>query len=359
MLVRPARRPGVRRPARALVVASLALATVAALTQVPAHAASPDAGAQVAPAPAAGAAASLTTGSTRAVGEGVAGAVGEPSKAWVRTLWRQTIAPSLAVPVGWTGSRSSCMVGSESAESTAATLRTINAMRKLVQLDPVRFDTAANTRARQAALIMSATGALSHNPSKTSTKCWTSAGQQAAGQSNLALGVGGARTIELYMTDPGQYNTAAGHRRWILNPRTTVMASGSTSDANALTVFGLGTSDAQARPQFLEWPARGWFPAQLEPDGRWSLSASNRFVSFARATVSVRLLDGSGRSVATLPVKVVSRTDVGYGPNSVVFQVGRVALPRGTAVKSYRVLVRGISGGSTSTYAYTVALFNA
>ncbi|MBT0995753.1 hypothetical protein KIN34_15850 [Cellulomonas sp. DKR-3] len=362
MLVRPA--PSLRRPVRSLVVASLAVATVVALAQAPAQA--EDAGApgtQVGAAPtaptASAAPGTATSSGTAAGGDLVTAGTADrvPSKAWVSSLWRKTLEPSLAVPVGWTGSEQACSAGQESSASRAATLRTINAMRKLVQLDPVRFDADANVRARKAALIMSANDTLTHSPS-SSMSCWSSDGQKAAGQSNLALGIGGARSIALYMADPGQYNTAAGHRRWILNPTTTVMATGSTQDANALTVFGLGTSDAQARPQFLEWPARGWFPAELEPDGRWSLSASNRYVSFARASVSVRLVDGKGRLVRQLPVTVVSRDDRGYGPNTVVFQVGRVAIPKASAVKAYRVSVRGISGGAASSYSYTVRLFH-
>jgi uncharacterized protein YkwD len=337
---------------------SLSAVALAALAQAPAQAGTPaDPGAQVGAAPTAGVtfggsgaavAAELVTAATDPV----------PSKDWVRAVWRKSIAPSLTVPTGWTGTQSPCSAGQESTASRDATLRTINAMRRLVQLDPVQFDSGANTRARKAALIMTANDTLTHSPSSSMT-CWSSDGQKAAGQSNLALGATGARAIDAYMVEPGIHNTAVGHRRWILNPTTTVMASGSTSDANALTVFGLGTSGRRARPQFIEWPARGWFPSQLEPDGRWSLSASNRYVSFSRASVSVRPLDDQGRLGSALPVKVVSRSDVGYGPNTVVFEVDRLAVPQGWNVKKYRVAVSGISGGSTSSYSYTVRLFHA
>jgi hypothetical protein len=82
-------------------------------------------------------------------------------------------------------------------------------------------------------------------------------------------------------------------------------------------------------------------------------------VSFSRASVSVRPLDDQGRLGSALPVKVVSRSDVGYGPNTVVFEVDRLAVPQGWNVKKYRVAVSGISGGSTSSYSYTVRLFHA
>ena len=49
----------------------------------------------------------------------------------------------------------------------------------------------------------------------------------AAGKSNLFLGRSGAGAIAGYMDDPGSGNTAAGHRRWIIDPRQTTMGSGS------------------------------------------------------------------------------------------------------------------------------------
>jgi hypothetical protein len=42
-----------------------------------------------------------------------------------------------------------------------------------------------------------------------------------------------------------------------------------------------------------------------------------------------------------------------------VFEVDRLAVPQGWNVKKYRVAVSGISGGSTSSYSYTVRLFHA
>ena len=56
-------------------------------------------------------------------------------------------------------------------------------------------------------------------------------GPSGSGKSDLALAypsLHAGQIIDLYMDDGGDSNVAAGHRRWILNPFSTVMGSGST-----------------------------------------------------------------------------------------------------------------------------------
>jgi len=279
-----------------------------------------------------------------------------PTKAWVTNLYRTKIAPALATPVSWSGSVSKCSVGKESAASRAATLRAVNAMRMLVQLDTVTLDSSASGKAQKAALLMHANGKLSHAPSKsTFPRCWTDQAKQAAGQSNLALGAAGAKAVAAYMEEPGDNNTAAGHRRWILNPTTTRIATGSTANANALTVFGLGTSSSVKKPTWIEWPARGWFPRQLEPKGRWSLSSSSTAVSFAKALVKVQRVDAKGKVLSTLKVKKYA-PQAGYGPNTLVWDVAGLATGKSNAY--YKVTVSGLQGAGTSSYSYVVRLYD-
>ncbi|CAM5793197.1 CAP domain-containing protein [Cellulomonas persica] len=287
-----------------------------------------------------------------------AGVDTKPTKEWVTRLYNRSIAEALAVPVEWSGSVGACTAGQESRASRAATLTTVNAMRAMVQLPPVELDTEASSAAQKAALLMDANDKLSHAPSPSEfPKCWTRAAKSAAGVSNLALGASGAKAIAAYMVDPGTGNTAVGHRRWILNPTTTRIATGSTPSANALTVIGLGSSSSVAAPTWIEWPARGWFPEQLEPNGRWSLSSSDPDVSFSKATVKVQRLWSSGRVARTLKVKRYTPV-VGYGPNTLVFHVKGVGDPKGTTPLRYRVTVSGITGGSSRTLSYVVRLYD-
>ena len=289
------------------------------------------------------------------------------SRASVARAYNTVLAPALRVKTGWTGSAATCRLGKESAASRKATRKAVNFVRALNQLDPVKLDSRLNKRALRGALLMQANGALSHSPSKADfSRCYTSAGRKAAGSSNLYLAWGGsgdrmpstgARAIVGYMTDAGQNNIAVGHRRWILNPTTRVMATGSTRHANALTVIGTKTSSKAKRPTYMEWPSKGWFPTQLEPEGRWSLSASSPRVSLAKATVKVRQVNAKGKALRSLKVQRHAVRD-GYGPHTLVFTVKGVKVPKGKKSVRYRVTVSGIKGAKKSKYSYTVKLFD-
>jgi len=289
------------------------------------------------------------------------------SRASVAKAYNRVLAPALGVKTGWSGSISSCKRGSESAASRKATRKAVNFVRALNQLDEVTFNAKLNKKALNTALLMHANGSLSHAPTKsTFSKCWSGAGNLAASRSNLYLSRGygtdlapstGARAIVGYMSDSGDGNLAVGHRRWILNPATRVMATGSTSRANALTVVGTRSSAKAARPTYLEWPAKGWFPTQLEPNGRWSLSASSRSVSFAKAKVKVQRVNAKGKVLKKHKVKV-HRVQDGYGPHTIVFTVKGVKTPKAKKTVRLKVTVSGIKGAKKSKYSYTVKLFD-
>jgi len=289
------------------------------------------------------------------------------SRASVAKAYNKVLAPALKVKTGWTGSVAKCRLGKESAASRKATRKAVNFVRALNELDEVKLDTKLNKRALRTALLMHANGSLSHSPSKTSfNKCWSNAGKVSASRSNLYLSWGhggdrapstGARAIVGYMTDAGAGNLAVGHRRWILNPTTRVMATGSTSTANALTVFGTKTSAKAAQPTYMEWPAQGWFPTQLEPLGRWSVSTTNRSASLKNAKVKVQQVNAKGKVVKTLKTTRHAVRD-GYGPHTLVFTVKGVKKPKAKKTVRYKVTVTGIKGAKKPKYSYTVKLFD-
>ncbi len=311
------------------------------------------------------AALALGTGSVAATAKDVD--LTTSSRASVAKAYNKVLAPALKVKTGWTGSTAKCRVGKESAASRKATRKAVNFVRALNQLDEVKLDTKLNKKALRTALLMHANGALSHSPSKAAfSKCWSTTGGVSASRSNLYLSWGhqgdrapstGARAIVGYMADTGAGNLAVGHRRWILNPTTRVMATGSTSTANALTVFGTRTSSKAAQPTYLEWPAKGWFPTQLEPLGRWSLSASGRSVSLAKAKVKVEQVSTKGKVLKKLKVTRHAVRD-GYGPHTLVFTVKGVKTPKAKKTLRYKVTVTGIKGAKKSKYTYTVKLFD-
>lgn len=279
------------------------------------------------------------------------GAVDTNNQAAVNAAYWSQYAPKLALPIGWLGgSILGCLPGLASLFSTNATLTSLNYVRSLAGLAPVVFSPALNAGAQQAALMMDANNQLSHNPS-SNWRCWTQSGATAASRSDLALAwptINSGQIIDLYMTDGGSSNIAAGHRRWLLNPFSTVMGSGSTSTANALTVIG-PTSAYRPNPRYVSWPTAGWFPNPMEPQGRWSLSSGLNSVSFARARVAV--YDGAHRlAVHKYPV------ENGYAQPTLVWQ-----MPAGISqTHPYRVVVTGIRQAHhrrALSYTYTVRLF--
>jgi uncharacterized protein YkwD len=279
------------------------------------------------------------------------GAVNTSSLSAVNAAYWSRYAPKLWLPIDWLGgSLLACLPGLTSLLSNNATLSSLNYVRSLAGLAPVAFSSSLNSSAQKAALIMAANESLDHHPG-SGWKCWSKAGATAASRSNLALAwpqLNSGEIISLYMDDKGGTNIAAGHRRWILNPFSTVMGSGSTRISNALTVIG-PSSAARPNPRWVGWPSAGYFPNPLEPSGRWSLSSGLRSVSFAHAKVNV-FRNGVRVPVHKYPV------ENGYAQPTVVWQ-----MPAGFSKTSgYHVVVTGIrKAGSRKALraSYSVRLF--
>lgn len=278
------------------------------------------------------------------------GSIDTRSRATVNSAYWSMFEDGLDLPIGWTGSNSGCVRGSTSSQSRSATLSSINFVRRLAGLAPVRFSSTLNAHAQAAALIMSANGQLNHFPPST-WRCYTKTGAQTASRSNLALSqpsITSGGIVAMYMDDPGAANYGVGHRRWVLNPFATTMGSGSTSTTNALQVVG-PTSRKRPNPAYVGWPTKGWFPNALEPNGRWSLSAGNKRTNFRYASIHVYR--------GTTSIKVHKyRVENGYAQPTLVWQMPDNLSPTG----SYRVVVKGIRHrGSAKRFqtSYTVKLF--
>jgi uncharacterized protein YkwD len=278
-------------------------------------------------------------------------AINTSSLSAVNNAYWAAYEPNLLTAIDWLGgSLLGCLPGLSSLSTNNATLRSLNFVRSLTGLAPVTFSPKLNAGAQRAALIMAANDSLSHTPS-SGWKCWTSAGAQAASKSNLALAypsLNAGQIIDLYMDDPGSTNVAAGHRRWILNPFSTVMGTGSTRVSNALTVIG-PESASRPNPAWVGWPSAGYFPSALEPNGRWSLSSGYSNVSFRYAKVHVYQ---GARSITVHKYPV----HTGYGQPTVVWQMPT----QFNRTVPYRVVVTGIKKAGVKKplkAAYTVRLF--
>jgi hypothetical protein len=154
------------------------------------------------------------------------------------------------------------------------------------------------------------------------------------------------------MRDDGSNNVIIGHRRWLHFSRAQIMATGDVPAespylrANAIWV--IGDSKAAPTPKFVAWPNRGYVPFGLVP-ARWSLSYPG--ANFAAASMTMT------QGATSVPVTVISRTDNGYGDNTLVWVPS--GLPVAGADMSYNVTVSGMTGsGVPASYNYTVTLFD-
>lgn len=205
---------------------------------------------------------------------------------------------------GWTGSTSSCSVGTESSDSLAATLRTVNTLRSFAGVGPVAFDDQLDHEALAAALMMAAAGSLSHIPGPT-WPCYSPDGALAAGSSNLFLGESGPAAMVGYVDDDGV--DVLGHRRWLLDPEAAIFGSGSTGTTNALYVITNGTVPV-APGTSVSWPPAGWVPWQwIFRDWSLAVGAPDQAVTFQNPSVTVTI-DGVPTAVGD-----VTQLDGGYG----------------------------------------------
>ncbi len=302
------------------------------------------------------------------VGSAAAGAadrqIDTTSRASVIDSYRSWLEPTLDVPVGWTGSVESCRVGTSTVADRRATLAAVNYMRAMARLPAVVLRAEFNSMARAAALITDANGYVDHSPPRAAT-CWTRAGFNGASQSNLALAYGfetvdgqeprtaatGARAIVSYMLDPGRTNDIVGHRRWILYQQLRRIGTGSTTRANALYV--VDRPFGRRGTFWVPWPTAGFFPREIEPQGRWSLSYPG--AKFANATVEVSTPHG------VVPVTTAANV-TGYADNTIAWDM---TLPPeySAASDDYAVTVTvsgiGMPGGGVVSHRWTTVLVRA
>ena len=255
--------------------------------------------------------------------------------------------------MAWSGNVANGSAGTTSAAFKDDVRRRINFYRAMVgEPADIVFDATKSAKCQKAALMMAANNSLSHYPPTTWT-WYTADGYEAAGNSNIGLGTYGPETVNAYVRDDGPNNHTVGHRRWFLYSQAQEMgtgdipASGTYNSANTIWVFG--NPKAAPAPRFVAWPNENYVPDSLTP-ARWSLSYPG--ANFGSATVTMT------QNGINVPVTVVSRTDDGYGDNTIVWQPS--GLPASvTSDLPYVVSVTGISGsGIPTSKTYTVTLFD-
>jgi len=250
-------------------------------------------------------------------------------------LWRSQY-PTTATSV-WTPGAGSCDPGTLDPAAIGDGVRRTNLYRRLCGLPPIVNNTEYSRKAQLCAVLEAAMGSLSHTP-PTTAPCYTADGAEAAGSSNIAMGVGDpAGAVDLYIGDEGV--PSMGHRRWILYPP---YSQGGFSYASAYSCQWVFGSGADPGVPFVAYPAAGDFPLQAII-GAWSLSSSRG--GFTGATVTVtRVSDGTAMTIDDTWVP-----PSGYGLDTIAFRVRGPVAPG-----SYRVQVTG--GGED--YDYTTNLLD-
>lgn len=285
------------------------------------------------------------------------------SRETVRLLYKTVFASSNGLAANWNGDVSGCTAGTTGAAYQDATLRRINWFRAMAGVPAgITLDDTYNQKAQQAALMMSANRQLSHTP-PANWLCYTAAGSEGAGKSNIGLGQSGAQAVaEGYMRDPGANNAAAGHRRWMLYPQTQVMgvgnvvpADGTSLEASAIWVQDgrYGSARPVVRDDFVAWPPKGFVPyGTVYP--RWSFSYPN--ADFSAATVT---MTENGASIATRRETLAN----GYGENTLVWFPGsytdgmnwtQPSTDTGYVVTLSNVKLNGVN----RTFSYNVTVFD-
>lgn len=278
-----------------------------------------------------------------------------------RMFFQQIYRAADRIEGSWTGSIEGCLVGDIAPRYRQGIQDRVNYFRAMAGVPAtITFDSTLSGKTQSAALIMSANGALSHAPPST-WRCYSAAGAEGAGRSNLFLGVRGPDAITGFMQDVGHSNDMVAHRRWILYPQTQQMglgdvpATGAHQDAQALLVLDAHTWDARpvTRDDFVAWPPAGYVPYPVV-FARWSFAYPG--ADFSAATVGMR------RGQAAIAVQQAAPRS-GYGENTLVWiPVGMEsgdAWPQPTADTAYTITIEHVLiDGISRDFTYTVTVFD-
>ena len=116
--------------------------------------------------------------------------VNTQNKAESQWAYQAYYLPFQSAEISWTGDHATCAAGTTAAGYRDALQRLVNYYRAMAGVPAtVTFNDATNAKAQQAALMMSVNKRLSHTPDPDWT-CYTAAGAEAAGRSNLSYWYG-------------------------------------------------------------------------------------------------------------------------------------------------------------------------
>ncbi|MBM1105417.1 CAP domain-containing protein [Aurantibacter crassamenti] len=248
----------------------------------------------------------------------------------------------------WNGDSNHCNAGTLAQNTMSKIFQRVHYYRMAVGLNNTLTENQdQSAKAQEAALMMKSNQQLDHFP-PSSWSCYTEAGSEAAGKSNLAMAKN-AEAVDLYISEPGSSNGPVGHRRWLLWPRLNSMGVGNSDNSNVLWVVGNSGSAPADAPDFISWPPADYVPSDLIYP-RWSFSITG--ADFSQTTVS--MVDEIGNAIA------INMEDLNtlYGDPTIVWQ------PQGISTNisedtAYVVTLNNVEiNGELEDFEYTVILFD-
>ncbi len=282
----------------------------------------------------------------------------------VAKLYREVYLPAVNTPITWQGSIDRCDAGTQSDESTEAARQLVNYYRTMAGLrGDIVFDPVLNAKCRRAALSFVATPGLSHAIPPGWT-CYSRDGNEAAGNSNIALGYAGPIAVEKYMEEPWEKGFNLRHRQWILYSPTKLMGSGSVSGgneringytgANALWVMPKKLGPKSPSLKWVAWPPRGYVPYPVV-FRHWSLAPHiDGRIDLRKAKVTMRRENGEvvnvQRGVSTSP----------YAPDPALAWIPEgLNFGPGMRDETFNIEVSNVGiGGSVRSYRYSVTVID-
>lgn len=259
-----------------------------------------------------------------------------------------------------------CQAGTLKISVKEGVLNTVNKIRALHGLSPVMYDDQYDDEVMKGALIIAASGHLTHYP-EPSEKCYSPEGANGGKTSNI---VGGTISPHLrfqspdddiigWITDVGNASGQnVGHRRWLLDPFlkkiafgrvASVLANGDSTDGSMIRVVWNDQHKNQSprsENNFVAYPFMDYPQKYFDEKAILSFTAIddqlNRHknkADYSRANLEV--VDETGNFVHTHDVK---GDNDGYGvPNVLQFRMGAVQPKMKYMVNIRNVLINGQS----------------
>lgn len=268
---------------------------------------------------------------------------------------------------------------SDAALSTA--LARFNALRRLAGLRPVTLDSTLTDQAQHAAVLLAATGELTHtpqNPGDMDPSFFRTAATAAA-SSNIYQGTNATlpQAVEAFFDDSDAGNLPMlGHRRWMLNPSMGKTGFGfSPSDHaysglayNFAACWAFDRSGSDGGYRFIAWPASGSFPNTLFASHEaWSVTLNpTEYLQPALGDLTVTLQCPNGETQTLSGGLAYAPADSGpylnvntqpYGvANAIIFRPDVTGSYQGT----YTVTIDGLktSARQATSLTYTVDFFD-